>query len=224
MEEKNSLYLRFTGADPRVKSLAESDETLGRLLSFIGTSELAMEYDGFRCLAKYIIGQQISDKARETIWNRFNSCFNSIEPHIVSTICDNDLRDLGLSRRKIEYIRNLSNKVVEQTIVFDKLKSLSNEEIILRLTQLKGIGRWTAEMYLIFSLGRLDVLPVNDGTIRRSLKWMYNLESLPTAEETKKYFANWINYSGIVAAFFWKSLKLGLQQYSFDEIISFRSG
>ena len=211
--------LIFDLKDPRVQLLAESDDKLGKLIRYIGTCELALEKDGFSCLIKYIIGQQISDKARETIWKRMDMSFCGIDPSKAINVEEDELRKIGLSWRKIEYIKTLAKAILDNSISFDDFKTCSNEEVITKLTQIKGIGRWTAEMYLVFSLGRIDVLSVNDGTIKRSLKWMYDLEALPTASEVKKYFEKWIDYSSIVSAYFWKSILLGLQQKSFGEAI-----
>ena len=97
---------------------------------------------------------------------------------------------------------------------------LSNEEIIKKLTTLKGIGQWTAEMYLIFSLGRENVFSKNDGTIRRTIKWMYNLENLPTSNELEQYFRQWIELATIVSFYLWKAIELGLLKTTFDEAVA----
>src|SRR5574344_2057081 len=128
-----------------------------------------------------------------------------IKPSNILRISDHELRKLGLSYSKILYIKELAINIVENNINFKKIKGLSDDEIIGVLTSVKGIGRWTAEMYLIFSLGRENVIPREDGTIKRTIKWLYDLETLPTKSEIERIFQKWNGYSTIVSAFLWKS-------------------
>ena len=203
----------------KVKYLIETDEKLGKLIKFIKQANIIIEKDGFKCIVKYIIGQQISDKARETIWQRIRKEIVPLTPEKVLTVSISDFRNYGLSERKIIYIKSLAQAIVNKEIDFDTFPLLSNEEIIKKLTSVKGIGMWTAEMYLIFSLGRENVLSKSDGTIRRTIQWMYGLENLPTEIELDNYFKNWKNYATIVSTFLWKSIELGLTKEPFDEII-----
>lgn len=220
LSEQDVYYLKYDLSDERVQYLIRTDETLGKLIRYIGTSELAIEKDGFKCLVKYIIGQQISDKARETIWQRICTTFENVTPDIMLLTSDSDLRGVGLSGRKVEYIKILATGIIEKRIDFEKFETLPNEEIITKLTALKGIGRWTAEMYLIFSLGRENVLSKGDGTIRRTIQWMYDLQELPSSKVLAEYFDNWIEYATVVSSYLWKSIALGLTQKPFDEVIS----
>lgn len=214
----------FNFDDKRVQYLITTDEKLKKLIKRIGNVELEVESNGFRCLVKYIIGQQISDKARETIWKRLCKLCGNLTPVTFMEQSYETLRSLGLSSRKIEYMRILSNCLIDGIIELKKMESLSNKEIINKLISIKGIGRWTAEMYLIFGLGRLDVLSPNDGTIRRSIQWMYNLEYLPREQEVMNYFKKWKSYETIVALYFWKSISLGLQKIPFNDLYAVRGG
>lgn len=213
-------YLKYDLNDKRVQYLIRTDAALGKLIRYIGTSELVIEKDGFRCLVKYIVGQQISDKARETIWQRMCKTLECVTPDAVLLTSDSVFRGMGLSGRKVEYIQILATEVMERKIDFVELQSMANEEIIAKLIALKGIGRWTAEMYLIFSLGRENVLSKGDGTIRRAIQWMYALEELPSTKEVAEYFSNWIKYGTIVSSYLWKSIALGLIQKPFNEVIN----
>lgn len=132
---------------------------------------------------------------------------------------DNELKQVGLSERKVIYIKTLARAIINEDIKFDEFYKLTNEEIIKRLTSLKGIGQWTAEMYLIFSLGRENVLSKGDGTIKRTIQWMYNLDNLPSSDSLVEYFSNWSQYATIVSVYLWKSIELGLTQKPFDDII-----
>ena len=214
------LSLHYDLDNEKVKYLINTDEKLGKLIRYINKTELIIEEDGFKCIVKYIIGQQISDKARETIWQRVCAIWKNITPEKILEIEDNELRRVGLSERKINYIKILASAVVSKDINFCDFKELTNEEIIKKLTALKGIGQWTAEMYLIFSLGRENVLSKGDGTIRRTIQWMYDLEKLPSSEILLKYFSSWTQYATIVSSYLWKSIELGLVQKPFNEIIS----
>lgn len=214
------LSLHYDLDNEKVKYLINTDEKLGKLIRYINKTELIIEEDGFKCIVKYIIGQQISDKARETIWQRVCAIWKNITPEKILEIEDNELRRVGLSERKINYIKILASAVISKDINFCDFKELTNEEIIKKLTALKGIGQWTAEMYLIFSLGRENVLSKGDGTIRRTIQWMYDLEKLPSSEILLKYFSSWTQYATIVSSYLWKSIELGLLQKPFDKMIS----
>ena len=214
------LNLHYDLDNEKVKYLISTDEKLGKLIRYINKTELIIEEDGFKCIVKYIIGQQISDKARETIWQRVCAILKNITPEKILAIKDNELRKVGLSERKINYIKILASAVISEDINFYDFKELTNEEIIKKLTALKGIGQWTAEMYLIFSLGRENVLSKGDGTIRRTIQWMYDLDKLPSSEILLKYFSSWTQYATIVSSYLWKSIELGLVQKPFNEIIS----
>ncbi len=211
--------IEYNLKNEKVKYLIETDEKLGKLIKFIKQTNLIIEEDGFKCIVKYIIGQQISDKARETIWQRICREISPLTPQKVLRISTTNFRNYGLSERKIIYIKSLAQAIVNKEIDFDTFSLLSNEEIIKKLTSIKGIGTWTAEMYLIFSLGRENVLSKSDGTIKRTIQWMYSLENLPTEIELDNYFKNWKNYATIVSTFLWKSIELDLTKESFDEII-----
>lgn len=214
------LSLHYDLDNEKVKYLITTDDKLGKLIKYINKTELIIEEDGFKCIVKYIIGQQISDKARETIWQRVCAILKNITPENILAINDNALRKVGLSERKINYIKILASAVISEDINFYDFKELTNEEIIKKLIALKGIGQWTAEMYLIFSLGRENVLSKGDGTIRRTIQWMYDLKKLPSSEILLKYFSSWTQYATIVSSYLWKSIELGLVQRPFNEIIS----
>ena len=111
--------LEYNLNNEKVKYLISSDNKLGKLIKFIGSSNLIIETDGFKCLVKYIIGQQISDKARETIWQRFCSSFGDINPKLILSIDDNELKKIGLSERKVDYIKTLATAIINQEINFN---------------------------------------------------------------------------------------------------------
>lgn len=219
-EESDKKKLRYDIKDEKVQYLISTDVTLGRLIRFINNSELLLEMDGFKCLVKYVIGQQISDKARETIWKRIQAIYKNISPEKILMKDVSVLREAGLSGRKSECIKRLADEVINRNLDFKAFDTLQNDEIIHRLTMIKGIGQWTAEMYLIYSLGRENVLSKGDKTIRRVIQWMYNLDQLPSKQVLESYFDKWSQYSTIVSAYLWRAVELGLNNQQFDRVIS----
>ena len=202
----------------QVQFLINTDDKLARLIKHLKTCHILIEDDDFRCLVKYIIGQQISDKTREVIWNRLCDKYKDISPKTMNNTSEVELKQLGICRKKANYIKNLSISILNKEIDFKEFKDLPNQEIIKRLVKIKGIGNWTVEMYLIFSLGRENVISRGDNTIQRVLKWMYNLETLPTSKEVETYFEKWSEYSTIVSAYFWKVIAKDLMKQNFNNL------
>lgn len=210
--------LKYSLNNKKVQFLINSDEKLGKLIKYIKTSYLLIEEDDFKCIIKYIIGQQISDKTRESIWIKLCKKYKDITPVTMKNISENELRDLGICKQKVTYIKNLSLAVLNNEINFKTFKKLTNQEIINELTKIKGIGNWTAEMYLIFSLGRENILSKGDLTIKRIIKWMYNLENLPSSKDLEEYFSNWSQYSTIVSAYFWEAIAQNITKKDINQL------
>ena len=202
----------------KVQFLINTDKQLAKLIKYIKTCHILIEEDGFKCLVKYIIGQQISDKIREVIWNRLCNKYKDISPETMINTNEEELNSIGICKQKVNYIKNLSSAILNKEIDFNEFKNLSNQEIIKRLVKIKGIGNWTVEMYLIFSLGREDVISRGDNTIQRVLKWMYNLETLPTSRDVGLYFKKWSEYSTIVSAYFWEAIAKDLMKQNFNNL------
>ena len=153
--------LYYSLSDNKIKQLLDVDDRITRLINYIDEASIELEEDGFKCIVKYIIGQQISDKARETIWKRIDLNIE-VSAEGISQASEELLREYGLSLRKINYIKGVARDIISNHIDFKEFNNLSNDEVIKKLTALKGIGKWTAEMYLIFSLGRENVLSTGD--------------------------------------------------------------
>lgn len=153
--------LYYSLSDNKIKQLLYVDDRITRLINYIDEASIELEEDGFKCIVKYIIGQQISDKARETIWKRIDLNIE-VSAEGISQASEELLREYGLSLRKINYIKGVARAIISNHIDFKEFNNLSNDEVIKKLTALKGIGKWTAEMYLIFSLGRENVLSTGD--------------------------------------------------------------
>jgi DNA-3-methyladenine glycosylase II len=133
---------------------------------------------------------------------------DGLTPENLASLSESDLRSVGLSRQKVSYILDLARKTLDGTVELKKIGRLPDEDVIEMLTQVKGIGRWTAEMFLIFSLGRLDVLPVDDLGVRSAIKNMYGLKELPNKQTCIELAAPWRPYATIASWYCWRSLDL----------------
>lgn len=162
----------------------------------------------FQSLVRSIVFQQLSGKAATTIFNRLIDKFGR-EPLTALEILklnDADLRGLGLSRQKASYLQDLARRTDSSEIAFSDLGTLPDEEVIEHLTRVKGVGVWTAHMFLIFALRRPDVLPTGDLGIRSAIKQVYRLRKLPDAAKMEKLAKNWRPYCSVACWYLWRSL------------------
>ncbi|MFD2761957.1 DNA-3-methyladenine glycosylase family protein [Lentibacillus juripiscarius] len=163
--------------DPSVIELGKADPQMNKLIHAVGDIEVAMRPDLFKSLVRSIIGQQISVAAASAIFKRLETMLeNHITAEAISVVSDEQLRTIGLSGRKVIYLRDLAEKILRSEIVLDALHELDNDTVVKQLTSIKGIGKWTAEMFLVFSLGRMNVLAVDDIGIQRGAKWLYEVD------------------------------------------------
>jgi 3-methyladenine DNA glycosylase/8-oxoguanine DNA glycosylase len=165
----------------------------------------------FQALARSIIYQQLSGKAAGTIHARFNALFPNDDPtpQGVLGVSDETLRAAGLSRQKIGYLRDLSFKVSSGTLPLDEVERMADDDVIAHLVQVKGIGRWTAQMFLMFRLGRPDVLPELDLGIQNAIKRAYRKRTRPTPKQVKRIGARWSPHSTVACWYLWRSLENG---------------
>ena len=150
-----------------------------------------------------IISQQISTKAQKTILSRFYARFPNITPEIISNLKEEELQNIGISLRKASYIIGFSKDIVKKTIDLDNLENKTDQEIISILSSIKGIGKWTAEMTLIFSLSRPNILSYNDLGIKRGLKILYNLETIDQIQ-FKEFVNRFSPYCTIASFYLWE--------------------
>ncbi len=173
-----------------------------------GAFKLGSNKNYFLVLCKAIIGQQISIKAAESISHRFENLFSGARatPKRVQDLSEKQLQEIGLSRQKVKYIKDLSEKFLDGTIRPHRMAHMENKEIIQQLTNVYGIGPWTAEMFLIFSLNRLDVLPVGDLGLKAGLKQIYNMRDLPSPEKMRVLGRKWHPFETIGTWYAWRLL------------------
>jgi DNA-3-methyladenine glycosylase II len=191
--------------------LSENDPKLSAVIAASEKCSLKPRRNYFYSLINAIIGQQLSGFAADSISKRFFIYYNN-KPKAGEILLTPDtvLRNLGLSSQKIKYIKDLSLRISSGELNLKKVSALTDNEIINELTRIKGIGVWTVQMFLIFTLNRPDVLPLNDLGIRKGIMRLYNLRKLPDEKKimtlSRKY--NWSPYNSIASWYIWKSLEM----------------
>nr|WP_297175366.1 DNA-3-methyladenine glycosylase [uncultured Agathobaculum sp.] len=194
-------YFRYSSAEAGY--LAARDPLLGAAINRIGHIDRAVFPDLFESVINAIAGQQISSKALYTVWKRLCDTVGAITPANLRAAGEERLRACGLSGRKAGYILSAAQAAADGTIDFAHLADMDDEAVIDALTVLPGVGRWTAEMMLIFSLERPDVLPYDDLGIRKGLCRLYGLDSL-TKEQFAVYRARYAPHATIAALYLWE--------------------
>lgn len=186
-------------ADPVLKGLSEQYET----------QPMSRDPRLFRTLASSIVSQQLSGAGAAAIMRRVEALFPDelpMSPPGLATLDDATLRATGLSRAKVAALQDLAAHVLDGRLDLERMDALSDEEIVQELIAVRGIGRWTAEMFLIFSLGRPDVLPVDDYGVRNAVKRAYGLEELPNKRELTTIATPWHPYCSAASLLLWRSL------------------
>lgn len=193
--------------DEAIAYLSEKDPILGKYIALVGPLVRSGIDDPYIATVDCILSQQISAKAYQTIAGRFYARFKDADPHLILDAPFEDIRAVGLSTPKSNYVRGIAQARIDKTIDFDSLYDLSFEEIKEVLTTLKGVGRWTVEMVSIFSLHRLDVISYDDLAIRNGIKRLYHKE-----EVTKDFFNELSNryapYQSYASFYLWHASQL----------------
>jgi DNA-3-methyladenine glycosylase II len=186
---------------------------LARVIESVGPCRIQQRTEGthFQALTRSIVYQQLSGKAAATILSRVNALYpdNTPTPEAILATSDEHLRAAGLSRQKIGYLRDLSSKVMSGELPLDAVDEMSDDDLISHLVQVKGIGRWTAQMFLMFRLGRPDVLPELDLGIQNAIKRAYRKRTRPTPKQVKRIGAKWSPHSTVACWYLWRSLDNG---------------
>src|SRR5438445_3593716 len=192
--------------------LMRRDPVLGAAIKRIGPCALASRQrkDHLSALVGAIVSQQLSTKAAATIFGRFTALFPDSEipdAAAIAALDDAALRAVGLSGQKVGYLRDLSARIADGRLRLDELEALPDEEVIERLTAVKGFGRWTAEMFLMFRLHRPDVLPAGDLGIVNAIHRLYRLRKRPDAKRVVKMGEAWKPYRSVASWYLWQTLR-----------------
>lgn len=186
--------------------LASADPVMRDLIEQVGPFRLKLETNRFRALVRAIVAQQISTKAARSIQKKLEGLLpGSLNPENLSRLTPVDLRSAGLSPQKIGYVMDLTAKVLSKEVRLRRLSNLSDADVIQELVQVKGIGVWTAQMFLIFSLGRLDVFAPDDLGLRSAIRNLYGLSALPDKPTAHRYAEAWKPYSSVASWYCWRS-------------------
>jgi DNA-3-methyladenine glycosylase II len=190
-----------------------ADPVLADVVRRVGPMTLKPHRDRFAVLVRSIISQQISTAAARSIRTRLEQHLApaGLKPPAIAALSIEELRTIGLSRQKASYLHDLAEKCSDGTVKLNRLGRMTDEQVIEELTQVKGIGRWSAQMFLIFSLGRPDVFPHDDLGVRSAIRQMYQLAELPKKEACLEIGARWRPYASAGSWYCWRYLELAKQ-------------
>ena len=193
-----------------VKYLMKSDPELIPLLDAFKIQDLQPETDYFKSLTRSIVYQQLSGKAAKTILDRFILLYKDKSyptPVDVINIDHEKLRSVGLSNSKAQYIKNIAHAFLDNPDTYDSLEKMDDQDIIDTLITIKGVGPWTAQMFLMFTLNRPDVFPVTDLGVQKGFKHYYKLSEMPIPGQMLKKSEQWAPYRTVVSLYFWRLLE-----------------
>lgn len=190
----NKIRTHFVTRDSKISAIIETTRSFA----------ITKSSDPFSDLVESVINQQLSEKAGATIFGRFTKIFpkGKLTAKKILQIPDKRLREVGMSWSKVSYVKNIARSSLD----FGALARMSDEEAIAELTKIKGVGRWTAEMFLMFSLGRQDIFSFGDLGLRRAIQKVYKLKKEPTVRQLEKISSRWKPYRTWAARILWRSL------------------
>ena len=193
----------FVYGQKEIKHLKSRDEKLGAAIDKIGTIKRSINKDPFSALISHVISQQISGKAARTVQNRLQELLGSVTPQSIAQADLPEIQACGMSNRKALYIKGIADAALAGSVDFHSLHTLADGEIIKKLSSLYGVGVWTAEMILIFSLGRPDVVSYRDLAIRRGMMKLYELEDI-TRQDFEVYAKHYSPYGSTASLYLWR--------------------
>lgn len=195
------MYFQYGSTE--VNYLKSTDKRLAYVIDKIGHINRTLDDDLFSSIVHHIIAQQISAKAEVTIWGRLHDLCGDINPSNIHRLNWQDFRNVGIGNRNSEYIKLVAHKIIEGEYYLKSIPEMEDEESIRRLTEIKGIGRWTAEMILLFCLQRKNILSFDDHGIRRVMSMTFQLETI-NRSTFEKYRMKFSPYNSIVSLYFWE--------------------
>lgn len=207
--------IKLTQESPSIQYLCKKDKRLAKVISIVGNIDYHLYDDPYFFLVHEIIEQMLSIKAGQKILDRLKViCDGSVTPDKINQLTVEEIQAIGTSFAKAQYIKELTDAVISGDLVFKELENLTDNDIIKQLAKLKGIGEWTAQMYLIFVLDRQDVLPTTDTAFLQVYSWLYKTEDCSKQSITKKC-KKWKPYSSIAVRYFYRILDGGFTKDEF---------
>lgn len=193
----------FEYGEEELNFLKSKDKKLSDVIEKVGHVYRVVNSDLFSSVVFQIIGQQISSKAQDTIKKRFLEKYKILTPQVISNVSTEDLQSVGISSRKAEYIKNFAEKILNGEFNIDAVKNMSDNEAILYLSSLKGVGVWTAEMTLLFCLQRKNIFSFNDFAIKRGLKIIYRHREIDR-KKFERYRKRFSPYCSVASLYLWE--------------------
>ncbi len=193
-----------------LRHLRKKDRTLARVVDAVGPFQLKPRRGRFASLVQSILSQQISTAVARSMWRKLQARVapRKITPESLSQLSLDELRAVGLSRQKATYLHDLAQKVADKSVRLHRVHLMTDEEVIAELLPVKGIGRWTVQMFLIFCLGRPDVFAPDDFGLRSAIQRLYDLPELPKRAEAEEIAAAWRPHATVASWYLWRSLEL----------------
>jgi DNA-3-methyladenine glycosylase II len=196
--------------DKRVLHLCSADKTLKKLIEIIQSVAWPLHDDYFVSLVQSIVSQQLSNKAAASIYRRLEALCGTVSPATITNFSEFELRNVGLSQSKARYISGLADSVLSHELEFDTLANMNDTEVVKHLTQVRGVGQWTAEMFLIFSLHRQNVLSFGDAGLQSTIRWLYETDEKNIKLLMTRLQAKWSPYNSVAALYLWEAVDKGL--------------
>jgi len=188
--------------------LRKSDPVMAAIIERVGACRMTYREATFEALARAIVFQQLSTKAASTIYGRFSEAAGgAVTPEAITNLSVGEMRRAGLSKQKISYIRDLAGHALSGSLDLRRTEGMSDEEVIVMLTGIKGIGLWTAHMFLIFALRRPNILATGDLGVRTAIKKAYRKRKMPTHKDVEKIAKSWHPYCSVACWYLWRSLE-----------------
>jgi DNA-3-methyladenine glycosylase II len=198
---------KSTAGSKALRHLSLGDARLAKIIKAVGKYDIKTRANPFQSLAEAIIYQQLAGRAADAIYRRFVAIYGRFpKPEQLLATDSRKLKAAGLSTRKIEYLKDLAARVSDGRLKLNHLKEMPDEQVVEQLIEVKGIGRWTAGMFLIFCLGRPDVLPTGDLGLRRAMQIAYGLDELPSPAVMQNIAQCWKPYCSVATWYLWRSL------------------
>jgi DNA-3-methyladenine glycosylase II len=192
-----------------VNHLRKSDPVMRGIIERVGACRMQFGEPVFHSLAEAIVYQQLNGKAAETIFRRFVALAGDpVTPEGIAKLSDQQMRLVGLSKQKSSYLRDMAERAIRGDLDFTRLPEMADEEVIKHLTQVKGVGVWTAHMFLMFTLKRPNILPTGDFAVQMAIKKHYNKRKLPKPVHMEKIAKAWEPYRSIACWYLWRSLDI----------------